>query len=330
MRRRSLLSLLVVAIGLLAIPASSQAYLTGVADENPGMFTSAYYQNLITRQPASQRISRYIVAYDVADGNRANTYFLNVFRLWYARALSSRVTPLVAFYHSEIPSRAVKMPSVGTYTRDVKAFLKLFPRIKQYQPWNEANRGYIPRTLQSPNALQAAQYYKALRGVCRGCQIAALDVLDAANIRPTLNYIAQFRHDLSRMHVPTPRLWGLHNYSDTNRFSRSRTKAILGAVPGQVWLTETGGIVNFGRSFPNRNGSGDTRAAKALSFMFGLAGSNSRITRLYIFDWSGANADARFDAGLLDAAGTPRPGYVVVCKKLHASKCSGFPIDTKH
>jgi hypothetical protein len=118
-----------------------------------------------------------------------------------------------------------------------------------------------------------------------------------------------------------PSLWGLHNYSDTNRFSSSRTRAILAIVPGQVWLTETGGIVQFGGAFPNKKGSGLTRAARALSFMFHIAGSNSRIKRLYIFQWSGATEAARFDAGLMDPGYNPRPGYVVVCKQLHAASC---------
>jgi hypothetical protein len=117
-------------------------------------------------------------------------------------------------------------------------------------------------------------------------------------------------------------LWGLHNYSDTNRFSSSRTRAVLAAVPGELWLTETGGVVKFGGAFPNVKGSGLRRATRALSYMFHLASSNSRIKRLYIFQWSGSTGAARFDAGLTDPHYNPRPGYVTVCKQLHAAKCS--------
>ena len=56
--------------------------------------------------------------------------------------------------------------------------------------------------------------------------------------------------------------------------------------------------------------------------MFSLAGSSPQIKRLYIFDWSGGVASTRFDAGLTDAKGNPRPGYVVVCRALHAQRCS--------
>jgi hypothetical protein len=141
-------------------------------------------------------------------------------------------------------------------------------------------------------------------------------------VSPSLRYIAAYKHEIARLKVPMPQLWGLHNYSDTNRFQSTRTRAILASVPGQVWLTETGGIVQFGSTFPNKKGAGLTRAAKALSFMFKIAASNSRIKRLYIFQWSGSTGAARFDAGLTDPSYLPRPGYVVVCKQLHAAKCN--------
>jgi hypothetical protein len=96
---------------------------------------------------------------------------------------------------------------------------------------------------------------------------------------------------------------------------------------GEVWLTETGGIVKFGGDFPNKNGSGLRRAAKVLQFTFGVAASNPRIKRLYIYDWTGGTASTRFDAGLTNAHYKPRPGYVVVCKQLHAAHCNVKTVD---
>ena len=40
-----------------------------------------------------------------------------------------------------------------------------------------------------------------------------------------------------------PRYWGLHNYIDANRARTTGTRRMLHAVKGQVWFTETGGIV---------------------------------------------------------------------------------------
>ena len=111
-----------------------------------------------------------------------------------------------------------------------------------------------------------------------------------------------------------PSIWGLHNYSDINRLESWRTRELIKAFGGQVWLTETGGIVQFRPSFTNTHGSGLTRAAKVLKYMFAVAAAHPQIKRLYIYDWSGGNSSTRFDAGLMNAHEQPRPGYVVVCK----------------
>jgi hypothetical protein len=148
-------------------------------------------------------------------------------------------------------------------------------------------------------------------------------MLDNPHVGLTLDYLAQFKHDLSKLHVPMPTLWGLHNYSDTNRFQSTRTRAILRAVPGNLWLTETGGVVAYGSDFTNVHGAGLRRAARALEYMFHLTHISSRIKRLYIFSWSGGKPGARFDSGLMDAGGRPRQGYVVVCDHLlhNSRKC---------
>ncbi|HEV7938862.1 MAG TPA: hypothetical protein VGP18_12680 [Solirubrobacteraceae bacterium] len=297
---------------------AASSYLTGIGDQQTEMFTNPLWTQLHTK------IARYIAPYDAA----VRPYSLQLARAWITAAEADHQQVLVAFYHSEYTP--TKMPSVAVYQRDVQKFIKLFPHVRQYQPWNEANRGTIVEivkgkrhiALVSPSAMQSAQYYRALKLVCKGCTIVGLDALDAPVVTPTLEYIAQFKHDIARLKTVMPSIWGLHNYSDTNRYSSSRTRAILAAVPGQVWLTETGGIVQFGSDFPNKKGSGLTRAAKALSYMFKIAGSSSRIKRLYIYDWTGGYASTRFDAGLMNAKYEPRPGYVVVCKQLHAANCN--------
>jgi hypothetical protein len=288
---------------------AASVFLTGIGDEQSQMFSDPDWQRLHTK------IARYIAPYDAA----VRPYSRSQAAAWIQAAEAQHQRVLVAFYHSEYTP--LKMPSVATYQRDVQRFIRLFPHVHDYQAYNEANRGSIRGALTSPSASLAAQYYKALHHVCHGCTVVGLDVLDAQSISPTLSYIAEFKHEVAHLHAPMPGVWGLHNYSDTNRRSSIRTRAILAAVPGQIWLTETGGIVKFGGAFPNVHGSGLRRAASSLSFMFSLAGSSSRITRLYIYDWSGGTAATRFDAGLTDLHHIPRPGYVVVCRKLHANGC---------
>jgi len=283
----------------------------GIGDEHPEMFGDQNWKRLHTS------IARYIAPYDTV----VRPYSLSQATAWIHAAEAQHLRVLVAFYHSEYRPFIERMPSVAVYQRDVQRFVKLFPHVHEYESWNEANRGNVPGAFASPSAVQSAQYYQALKRVCHSCTVVGLDALDAPNVGPTLNYIAEFKHEIARLHTTMPSVWGLHNYSDTNRHSSERTRAVLAAVPGTVWLTETGGIVKFGGAFPNVRGSGLRRAAGALSFMFSLARTSQRITRLYIFDWTGGTAATRFDAGLTDARNHPRLGYVVVCLKLHASGC---------
>jgi hypothetical protein len=241
-------------------------------------------------------------------------------RAWIHDAEAQHQQVLIAFYHSQhTPTR---LPSVSVYKHDVQKFVQLFPNVHQYQSYDEANRGNVPRLFSSPSAFLSAQYYQALLRVCTRCTVIGLDVLDAANIGPTLTYIAEFKRAIGALGTVMPKIWGLHNYSDVNRLQSWRTRELARALGGQVWLTETGGIVQFGGAFPNRHGSGLTRAAKALRYMFSLAGAVPQVKRLYIYDWSGGYASTRFDAGLTDAHNRPRLGYTVVCRLLHAPACS--------
>jgi hypothetical protein len=289
---------------------AAATFLTGLGDESTEMFGNPAWKQLNTK------IARYIVPYDAA----VHSFSLDKAKLWMKAAESQHMQILVAFYHSEYsPTR---MPSVAQYQHDVQKFVKLFPHVKQYQSWNEANRGNIRGALASPSASAAARYYQALLRVCKGCTVLGLDVLDANNISPTLRYISEFKREIGKLRTVMPKIWGLHNYSDINRLQSFRTRELSRALGGQVWLTETGGIVKFGGAFPNRNGSGLRRAAKVLNYMFNVAASQTRIKRLYIYDWTGGNARTRFDAGLTDNHHVPRPGYVVVCKRLHGAKCN--------
>jgi hypothetical protein len=289
--------------------AASGPYMTGVGDEQSEMFSNPLWQQLRTR------IVRYIAPYDAVEHSDS----LARARAWIQGAEAQHQQVLVAFYHSEhTPTR---LPSVASYRHAVQKFVKMFPYVKQYQAWDEANRGQIPGVLSSPSAYATASYYQALLRVCTHCTVIGLDVLDAAEIGPTERYIAEFKGAIGKLHTVMPKIWGLHNYSDINRHESWRTREISRALGGQVWLTETGGIVKFGGAFPNSHGSGLSRAAGVLKYMFGVASSQSQIKRLYIYDWTGGNANTRFDAGLTDNHHKPRSGYVVVCRQLRAAKC---------
>jgi hypothetical protein len=300
------------AIGSSASPRAHAAnsYLTGIGDQHTEMFTNPLWQQLHTK------IVRYVAPYDAV----SHSYSLGLAAAFIHAAEAQHEQVLVAFYHSEYTP--TKLPNLRSYQRDVQKFVKLFPHVRQYEAWDESNRGNEPPLFSSPSAARTAQYYQQLLRVCKGCTVIGLDVLDAYYIQPTLQYIAEFKQEIGKLETIMPSIWGLHNYSDVNRLEGWRTREIVRALGGQVWLTETGGIVKFGGSFPNNRGSGLTRAAKVLKFMFAVAGAESHIKRLYIYDWNGGTASTRFDAGLTNARERPREGYVVVCKQLHAARCN--------
>ena len=113
--------------------------------------------------------------------------------------------------------------------------------MKTYSAWNEINHKSQP-TYKSP--AKAAGYYNVLRKYTKKKKFRAMaaDMLDTGNMS---RYLASFK----RKAKGTPKLWGLHNYGDVNRRRTTYTKQMLRSVPGEVWLTETGGIVKLLPSF---------------------------------------------------------------------------------
>ena len=181
--------------------------------------------------------------------------------------------------------------------------------------WNEPNVSSQP-TSRHPET--AARYYTVLRRVCPGCRVLAAEVLDNTDAP---GWLRSFQAALPA----PPRLWGLHNYEDANHFSSSGTDRVLQAVRGEIWVTETGGLVRYadaaGRvTFP----PDERRAADATRFAFQIADAHpDRISRIYLYEWRSAGPRDGFDRGLLRADGTPRPAYFVLRDHL---KTAGPPV----
>ena len=279
-----------LAVGLLVPSTAQAAYRVGIGDQHAQSFHDPLFRQL------GFRYARLIVPWDAlrVPSERASV------DAWLANARATGTRPFIAFNHSRIAPR--KLPSAAQFRREFRAFRQRYPFVKDFSPWNEINHQSQP-TFRKPRA--AAGFYNIVRAACRGCTIVAADVLDQAGLE---KYLRTFL----RVAKGRPRLWGLHNYSDTNRFRTRGTKALLRTVRGQIWLTETGGIVKFADTLPYN----ERRAARATSFMFRLAGSSSRIKRLYIYSWLGEQRGARFDAGLVGPTSAPRPAYFVVKKEL--------------
>ena len=305
-------------IALLAIPAGASAYTLGVSDQQASTFTNPLFA------PLKFKAARYIAPYDVMESPSDKAQW----DAWYSAATAAHQKVLISFEHSHRSnSRALKAPSTAAYTKELKKFKAAYPKVREISPWNEVNRCHrtIGGSVQGqPSKIcslttgpkQTAAYYMAARKVFRGSKytIVGLDILDEQNVNKTVKYLQSFLRHAS----PDPKVIGFHNYSDTNRFSTTRTKRVLAAFRGKVWLTETGGIVKLGSSFP----ASTSRAAKALGCMFTLAKTNSRIQRLYVYQFNppADPATADFDAGLINPDQTLRPGYDIV-KARKARSC---------
>jgi hypothetical protein len=294
---------------LAAVPSGAAAFKVGISDQQAATFSNPLFA------PLKFSYARYITSYDVMDHAQARTALTQ----WLTAAQAANQRVLVSFEHSYQGSKAKKAPSVAAYTKAIKKFHTAFPQVKDISAWNEVNRKIFKSgtTYQGQpiwnNPKRAAQYYMAARKVFTGDKVVGLDILDQANVASAVRYVTKFR----KYAKPAPTLWGIHPYSDNNRFSTSRTKALLNATgKGEVWLTEAGGIVKLGTSFPYS----PTRAAKALGCTFTGAKLSKRITRVYLFQFVGSAPLVRFDAGLLNPNNTKRPGYNIVLKR-KASKC---------
>lgn len=303
-------------IGQAIAPDGADAAVTvGISDQQAASFDSPLYA------PLNLSVARYIAPYDVM-GDAVQRGRLDA---WVDSAFAAGQDILVSFEHSRVPGRESRVPSNAEFQREMKKFKAVYgTRVEAISPWNEVNvcqkngrtEGQPPRICRSTTGPKiVAGYYRVARKVFTGKKIVALDVLDAKDVKPALAYVKAFR----KVAKPKPKYWGIHNYSDTNRGSTSRTKALIAAIAdrkAEIWLTETGGQIKL-----RGNVFGEAEAAKALKCMFSMPKLFPQIKRLYIYQFHGALKTEEFDAGLVDSTlKKKRAGYRVVQKR-QTAKC---------
>jgi hypothetical protein len=271
-------------------PSPRGGLMVGIGEQGAAMFTDPRFEALGVHK------ARLVTAYDAVRVG----FERGLVDVWLRAAREAGVEPFVTFGHSRV--HPAKLPSVAEFRADFRAFRKRYPDVRVYAPWNEINHVSQP-TSRAPE--RAAEYYDVVKAECPGCTVLAGDVLDQAGMG---RYLARYRRHLDG----APRIWGLHNYADSNRFRDSGLRELLATVPGDVWLTETGGIVRFGRSFPQD----EQRAARAVTYALRLARGHSRVKRLYLYNWTGSGPTDRFDSGLVGPDGRPRPGYEALRRAL--------------
>jgi hypothetical protein len=302
---RSLLPLLLCVLGL-AVPATAAAktnIAVAVASDNASMFDSPYYQALHMKH------TRYFIPWNVS----TNPTALGKAVTFVNKARAQGVKVLMHISTDTYTHGQAKLPSVAAYKKSVASLIALFKPlgVTEWGVWNEENHVSEP-TYRSPT--RAAQFFHAMRGICHGCTIVALDLLDA---RAAPKYVKSFYKALSPADRAAANLVGIHNYEDVNYKRTSGTTGIINAVraqnkKAQFWLTETGGLVNLAPHFA----CDVNRAASRTSYMFTLAKKfKAEVKRLYIFSWEGADCGG-FDAGLVGTNGQPRPAYFTLQKAL--------------
>jgi hypothetical protein len=304
------LPLLLPVLGLLALPGVASAakinVAVGIGDQSPKMFDDANWKSLNLKK------TRYFVEWNAVDhpGELQNAdKFVDAARERGVKVLMHISTENI----NAVPP--TRLPTVAQYKAKVGQLIKRYkPRgVTEWGAWNEANHKSQPT---AKNPKRAAQFYIALKGMCRGCKIVALDVLDQAGVE---RYIASWLKAAGAA-GRTAKIIGIHNYSQVNRRITERnasnrypgTERIIKAVRkrnrvAKFWYTETGGVAQFGSAFP----CDKSRQASRTKFMFTMLKKyDKNIERLYSYNWFGNNCDG-FDAGLVDRNGSTRPSYNV-------------------
>jgi hypothetical protein len=297
--------------GLLAalalLPASAGAKVNvrvGIGDQQVSMFDQPLFQ------AAKFKRVRYFVPWNVMDDKDERL----AARAYVERARRDGIQVLLHISSDDLRIKKAHLPSVAAFRRQVHRLVPYFRKlgVREFGAWNEVNHASQP-TYRSPS--RAADFfvetYRAVKPRCSFCTVVALDVLDQAGVE---RYMRSFYRHLSSTYRRRATFVGIHNYGDVNRQRTTFTRNIIRQSRAfnkrtKFWFTETGGLVKFGRAWP----CNQTRAKNRMRNMFSLARRyrSSGVERLYIYNWSGPSngCDARFDAGLVNFDGTPRPGY---------------------
>jgi polysaccharide biosynthesis protein PslG len=277
--------------------APALALTVGIADNKPDMFADPRFaRSGITN-------ARLSIGWDAL----SSPWQVAQLDAWLGAARTAHVEPLVSFGHSRTNRRS--LPTPERFLFEFRRFRARYPWVKEFAAWNEANHCGEP-TCHRPKLVAA--YYRKLRRECPDCRILAAEVLDMPNM---VSWVRSFR----RAAKEEPRYWGLHNYIDANRRRTRGTRRMLRAVKGQVWFTETGGIVSRTNRRKVTFPESARHAATATRFLFRrLVPISRRATRVYIYHWNASATPSTWDSALVGPTGRTRPAYRVVRRVLRS------------
>jgi hypothetical protein len=299
-----------------ASPAAARSSIrVGLADQSPRMFDSPDFKRLGIKR------TRYFVPSDVMQDSAERAKA----RAYVQAARSAGASTLIHISTTDLREKRGPLVSTTAYRRNVGRIVAYFRAlgVRDFGSWDEENH----KTQETWDHVGSAvsyfeSMYTAVKKRCRSCAVVGLDVLDQAGVD---RYIRSFYARLSSTWRKRLTIVGIHNYSDVNRSRSSGTSKIISAVrrynrSARYWFTETGALASFRGSFPYS----ESRQASRLKNMFSLASrfKSLRVDRVYSYNWFGSEngtscaSSCRFDSGLVDPDGTPRPAYAVFAAKI--------------
>lgn len=217
--------------------------------------------------------------------------------VWYQQAQAAGLDPLLSFQ-----GKGTRAPSAGRFRHAFLAALRRWPRVGEWQTWNEGNHNSQPVTWKHPE--RAARYARVMERACPRCTVLPITIV-LSDGSPTQWWL---RHWL-KAYGRTPKIWAVHDYGDVNRGGTSRMRHFIQRHPrGRIWVTETGAFAKFSAEWPYSL----ARQKRYTPLVFRSALRHSdRVDRIYWWEWRGQAKPRRahWDTGLVDALGRPRPAY---------------------
>ena len=294
--------------------------IVGIGDDKPDMFSDPRFVALGIRA----------VRYDMSWDALSVPYQRAEVTAWMDAAKRDGLSVLVTIDHSdrviykkvkvhgktktEAISQTRVLPTLAQYISAFRAFRQRFPFVHEFATWDETN--YYGEATYDKEAL-VASYYRGLRSACSSCTILAAEFLDVSRHEavPIPTWVAAFVKVLGYQ----PGYWGLNDYEDANHLVSTATRSLLGAVSGNIWLAETGGIVSrphvSNPGFPQNA----THAGKVDAYVLNTLGELSpRIQRVYLYEWDAKTPTDSWDTALISYTGVPRPGYDVLANTLNS------------
>jgi hypothetical protein len=275
--------------------------LVGIGEQTPYVFQDPRFQRLGILH------ARLDTGWDSMDDRFQSRRINDLIKV----ARQHGIVPLVTFDQSRRKGRHQILPSVHDFLRGFQIFHRRYPWIKEFAAWNEANLCGEPTC---HHVDRVVGYWQAIVHNCPGCKVLAAEVLDVPGMTDWVRQFIQIART-------QPRYWGLHNYLGANRLDDASTRALTRLVRGEVWFTETGGLVNRRNhsthvGFPQNAG----HAARVTDYLLShLAFVSPRVTRIYLYEWNAVNRFDSWDSALIGYNQKPRPAYYVLLKDLQAA-----------